>query len=139
MSSVSAGISICCAWIDCDVAVASRISASAEAREVSNSWLIFAHGTSRTGVVTAVGFFFLAVKSSVSRSALALVALRQVFADAVVVARLRCALIDVGFAAASSESSWAEALDAMSHRNAETTVLTSVCTARNRFAFFASC
>lgn len=135
LSSVSARVSVGCAWIDRNVAVASGVSGSAEASVVSDAGFVFAHGASRAGVVAAVGLFFLAVDAGVSRSALALVALRQVFADAVVVARLGRALIDVGFAASSRESSWAEALDAVSHRHAETAVLTSVFAARNSFAF----
>jgi hypothetical protein len=136
LSSVSTRISVRCAWVDCHVAVASGGAATAEASVVSDAGLVFAHGTSGTGVVAAVGLFFLAVDAGVSWSALALVALRQIFAHAVVVARLRCALVDVGFAASSSESSWAEALNAVSHGHAKTTVLTSVFTASNRFAFF---
>lgn len=121
-----------------DITVHSSVSRSAETSVVVDSRLVLAHGPLGAGVVAAVGLFLLAVETGVALRALAAVALRQVEAGAAVVARLGGALVDVNFAAATRESSRAEALNVVAHGHTEAAVLAGVFGASRQRAFLSA-
>jgi len=80
----------------------------------------------------------LAIESGVSILALALVSLGQVQACAAVEAGLGGALIDVNLAAASREAGGTEALDVVSHWDAEASVLAGAFSACSQSALLAT-
>lgn len=68
------------------------------------AWLVFAHGSSRTGILQTVAFFFLTIFARVAGRTLAAIALRQIGTAATVVAWLRSTFVDVDLAATSRET-----------------------------------
>jgi hypothetical protein len=48
------------------VAVFTRVSASTQTGKVSNAGFVFTHSSLRAGIVTTIGFFFLAIYSAVT-------------------------------------------------------------------------
>jgi len=121
-----------------DIAIDSSISRSTKRCVIIKSRLILAHGSFRTRVVCTIRFLFLAIDARIAVGALAPIALWQIYTSSTVVARLRCALIDINFAASSREASWTIAMYTVSHWHAETAVLTHVIGALDRLALFAN-
>jgi len=80
----------------------------------------------------------LTIDTGVAIGALTPVSLRQIYAGGPIVARLRRALVDVDLAAASGEAGRAEAMHAVSHGYAESTMLAYAVGTLNGLAFLAA-
>jgi len=121
-----------------NVAIDSSISRSTKTRVIIKSRLIFAHGSFRTRVVCTIRFLFLAIDARIAVGALTPIALWQIYTSGTVVARLRCALIDINLATSSREASRTIAMYTVSHWHAETAVLTHAIGALDRLALLAN-
>lgn len=121
-----------------NVAINSSISSSAQACVIIQTRFILAHGSFWTSIVSAIGSFFLAINSAVTRRTLTSISLRQIDASSSVVTWLRSAFIYINFATSSGETSRTETLHSVSHWYAKTSVLTCTFSTLNRFTFFPS-
>lgn len=135
---ILAWVSIGGARVDRDVTINSRVATAAETGVVLVSRFVLAHGTSGAGVALAIGLLLLTIHARVSQGTLAPVALRQVRARSTVITGRRSALINVDLTATAREASGTEALHIVSNGNAESSVLTGVLLAGDRFAFLTS-
>ena len=121
-----------------DVAVDTGVPRSAEARVVVKPRLVLAHRPLRARVVRTVRLLLLTVDPGIPVGALTPVTLRQVYARGSVVTRLRGTLVDVDLATPARKSSGAEALDTVTHRHAQASVLAHAVGTLHRLALFST-
>lgn len=138
-SSVGAWIAIRRARIDRDVTVRARVTAAAQAREITVARLIFAHGSRRARLIAAIARLLLTIHARISSRTLAPVTLRQIRTFAAIVARLRSTLIDIDLAASSRKAGWTETLYRMTHRYAKAAVLARAFRAHDWLAVVTRC